>query len=87
MQQPGWAELLKIQKQQTNNRRGKYLLEPLEGTDKLTQQQFELGEAAGMEFILGLPDMVINAEAERLVEMEAEIDETLGDEHGGSTPD
>lgn len=78
MQEPGWAALLEIKEVQTRIRRGNHLLSPLQDANKLPMQQFELGEAAGMDAIMKLPyDLIEDYKQqvhEELTETEEEDD-------------
>lgn len=63
---PGWEELLRIAKVQVDNRRRKVMMGPLESTSKVTEQQWLLGEACGIDTIMGLPASIIEVSAAEL---------------------
>lgn len=57
---PGWAALVEVAQAQISHRRQKYNLVPLKTTDGLLEQQWELGEASGIELFLRLPQSIID---------------------------
>ena len=61
MQHPGWVALLEIAKAQVHNRRVNHMRAPLKEGVSLAHQQWELGEASGMELLMTLPMTLIEA--------------------------
>lgn len=61
MQSPAWVELRKVGDAQIQSRRGKHLTGPIKEGVSIYQQQFELGEAAGIELFFKLPEIVMDA--------------------------
>lgn len=61
MQSPAWEELRKAAQVQIDTRRNKYYRSPLKEGQTIFEQQFELGEATGIELFLKLPEIVLAA--------------------------
>lgn len=59
LESPGWARLVEIATAQINHRRGQHTLAPLQDASKIGVQQFELGEAAGIDLFVNLPKSLI----------------------------
>lgn len=57
---PAWVELAKIAEVQVHNRRQKHIFQPLASSDGVLQQQWELGEAGGIELFMRLPQNIID---------------------------
>lgn len=76
----GWDRLVKILQGQINSRRGQHMVQPLESTSGITKQQFELGEAAGLEIAIRLPQNMVRDFEEQLKLLRArEGDQTYVD--------
>jgi hypothetical protein len=61
VQCPGWAALVEVVTAQQKLRDGTVLRKPLESADKVFEQEFVKGEAAGMGVVLALPQQIIDA--------------------------
>lgn len=59
----GWAALLEIARIQRDSRRRQAIMTPLESTGKITEQQWLLGEACGIDTIMNIPQSIIDATA------------------------
>lgn len=60
LESPAWVELVKAAEVQIHHRRQKYNFAPLNSTDALLQQQWELGEASGIDLFVRLPQSIID---------------------------
>ena len=61
VQSQAWVELRKVADAQIHNRRSAYLKGPLKADVSIYQQQFELGEAAGIELFFNIPAIALEA--------------------------
>jgi hypothetical protein len=66
--------LLKAADAQVKARRGKYMLSPIKDGN-VFQQQFELGEAAGIDFMVRIPTIAIEG-ARAIIEEHRSANET-----------
>ena len=62
---PAWGHLLKMAENQVAHRRNRWNLTPTDPTS-IYQQQWELGEAAGIHLFMRLPQDYINSQQEAL---------------------
>lgn len=58
---PAWVELREAANAQIASRRNKYYRNPLKAGQTIEEQQWELGEAAGIEFFVKLPEIMIQS--------------------------
>ena len=56
----GWVELVEAAKKQMHARRAPYLRGPIQDGN-IYKQQYELGEAAGIELFINIPQVVIDS--------------------------
>ena len=59
LEHPAWVELRKVAEAQVANRRNQYFRGPLKEGQTVNQQQWELGEASGIETFLRLPEILL----------------------------
>lgn len=74
---PGWALLLEIGQGQYNVRQNQVFRTPCASMDQVLPQEYIKGEAAGIELLMKLPQIMIDnltAEIENLSQKESEND-------------
>ena len=71
-QLPGWAALVSAANAQIHNRRRKYQTGPIQDGN-IYQQQWELGEASGIEVFINLPQIIIDGALAVLQEIKENV--------------
>lgn len=79
LQSDAWAGLVEAANAQIHARRRKHELKPLVDSGKITEQQFEFGEAAGIELFIKIPQNEIDACRSVIEEYEQNVEENSGD--------
>jgi hypothetical protein len=72
---PGWAELVKVARAQAQARRNQVIGSPLLKMDDVLAQQWNLGEASGIETIVALPHTIIADFSEQRDEIQQRLGE------------
>ena len=87
LKSPGWELLVKHAQAQIQTRTDTVILTPLESTGKVTQQEFQKGEIAGMRLLIALPESLIETVKAILDKQQRENDESENiDPKGGNAP-
>lgn len=80
LESKGWKELVQAAHEQIKNRRGKHLVGPLKEGMSIYAQQFELGEAAGIELFTKIPLTLLEGSRAVLEEIKASEPKPNGSE-------
>lgn len=80
---PGWRKVVEAAAVQIANRRNKYYRTPLKDGAQF-EMQWELGEAAGIEFFVKLPEVIITA-ARAIIEEAKQNAQQTGDQGAGAS--